>query len=142
MATFAIETIVYAIALNFTWNDAKRQDNLKKHGLDFADVSLVFACDTLTPPDTRFSYAKARSSTVTLSGVEMAVIVHTETKNAIHVKHPSGRAKISHWRRIEGLRPTPMNQDSSVEGRNGGKVAMKIGFFECLHDTQKELWRS
>jgi uncharacterized DUF497 family protein len=29
--------------MNFTWNDAKRQSNLKQHGLDFADASRVFA---------------------------------------------------------------------------------------------------
>lgn len=42
--------------MNFTWNDAKRQANLKKHGLDFAETSRVFAGHTLTRPDTRFSY--------------------------------------------------------------------------------------
>ncbi len=36
----------------------------------------------------------------------------------------------------------PVILDSSVEARNGSQVAMKIGFFERLQDTQKELWRS
>ena len=49
--------------MNFTWNDAKRQANLKKHGLDFADASRVFAGHTLTRPDTRFPYGEARFST-------------------------------------------------------------------------------
>ena len=55
--------------MNFTWNDAKRQANLQKHGLDFVDASRVFAGHTLTRPDTRFSYGEARFSTVGLLGV-------------------------------------------------------------------------
>jgi uncharacterized DUF497 family protein len=50
--------------MNFTWNDAKRQANLKKHALDFADASRVVAGHTLTRPDTRFSYGEARFSTL------------------------------------------------------------------------------
>ena len=65
--------------MNFTWNDAKRQANLKKHGLDFADASLVFAGHTLTRPDTRFSDGEARFSTGGLPGVDVVVIAHTET---------------------------------------------------------------
>ena len=71
--------------MNFTWNDAKRQANLKKHGLDFADASRVFAGHTLTRPDTRFSYGEARFSTVGLLGVEAVVIAHTETEDTIQV---------------------------------------------------------
>jgi uncharacterized DUF497 family protein len=71
--------------MNFTWNDAKRQANLKKHGLDFADASLVFAGHTLTRPDTRFPYDEARFSTVGLLGVEVVVIAHTETADTIQV---------------------------------------------------------
>jgi uncharacterized DUF497 family protein len=71
--------------MNFTWNDAKRQANLKKHGLDFADASLVFAGHTLTRPDTRFPYDEARFSTVGLLGVEVVVIAHTETEDTIQV---------------------------------------------------------
>lgn len=71
--------------MNFTWNNAKRQANLKKHGLDFADASLVFAGHTLTRPDTRFPYDEARFSTVGLLGVEVVVIAHTETADTIQV---------------------------------------------------------
>ena len=71
--------------MNFTWNDAKRQANLKKHALDFADASRVFAGHTLTRPDTRFSYGEARFSTVGLPGVQVVVIAHTETEDTIQV---------------------------------------------------------
>jgi uncharacterized DUF497 family protein len=70
--------------MDFAWNDAKRQANLKKHGLDFADASRVFAGHTLTRPDTRFPYSEARFSTVGLLGVEVVLIAHTEAEDTIH----------------------------------------------------------
>ena len=71
--------------MNFTWNDAKRQANLEKHGLDFAGASRVFAGHTLTRPDTRFPYGESRFSTVGLLGVEVVLIAHTEAADTIHV---------------------------------------------------------
>ena len=71
--------------MNFTWNQAKRLANLKKHGLDLADASRVFAGHTLTHPDTRFPYDEALFSTVGLLRVEVEVIAHTETEDAIQV---------------------------------------------------------
>ena len=50
--------------MNFTWDEAKRKANLKKHGLDFADAETVFAGYTLTKPDTRFTYSENRYSTI------------------------------------------------------------------------------
>jgi uncharacterized DUF497 family protein len=41
--------------MNFTWNEAKRKANLKKHDLNFADAEAVFSGYTLTKPDIRFA---------------------------------------------------------------------------------------
>ena len=37
--------------MNFEWDEEKNQANRRKHGLDFADASLVFAAETLTFED-------------------------------------------------------------------------------------------
>lgn len=71
--------------MTFTWNEAKRKANLKKHNLDFADAEAVFAGYTLTRPDTRFAYTESRFSTMGLLGVEVVVIAHTETADEIHI---------------------------------------------------------
>ena len=71
--------------MNFTWDEAKRQTNLSKHRLDFAEARWVFAGPTFTRPDTRFDYGEARFSTVGLLGAEVVVIAHTETKDTIHI---------------------------------------------------------
>lgn len=58
-----------------TWDEAKRQANLRKHGLDFADAELVLASryrldlETLRKGETRvlsFSYVMRRLAVLTL----------------------------------------------------------------------------
>ena len=71
--------------MNFSWNEDKRQVDLKKHHLDFADAEQVFCGHTLTLPDTRFHYSEQRFSTVGLLGVDVVLIAHTETEDEIHV---------------------------------------------------------
>ena len=44
----------------FTWNDAKRKENLVKHGIDFADAERIFAGYTVTAEDTREGYGEQR----------------------------------------------------------------------------------
>ena len=71
--------------MKFTWDETKRQANLKKHGLDFADAELVFAGYTLTRQDKRFAYDEFRFYTIGLLGVEVMVIAHTETVDEIRI---------------------------------------------------------
>jgi hypothetical protein len=71
--------------VDFTWTDAKRQSNLKKHGLDFADAERVFAGPTLTEEDKRDYQGEQRFATIGLLGLAVVVIVHTETESEIHV---------------------------------------------------------
>lgn len=40
--------------MEFTWSEAKRNLNLKNHGLDFIDAPKVFAGVTFTFEDDRF----------------------------------------------------------------------------------------
>jgi uncharacterized DUF497 family protein len=40
--------------VNFTWDEPKRQANLAKHGLDFADAAKVFAGPMVLFEDDRF----------------------------------------------------------------------------------------
>ena len=71
--------------MNFTWNETKRQTNLKKHGFDFTDTDRVFTKDTFTRPDNRFDYGEQRFNTIGLLETTVVVISHTETEDTIHV---------------------------------------------------------
>jgi len=71
--------------MEYTWSPEKRLANLKKHGLDFADVGRVFSGHTLTRQDHRFAYGEARFSTIGLIGDAVVVIAHTESVDEIRV---------------------------------------------------------
>ncbi len=71
--------------MRFTWDDAKRTDNLKVHGLDFADAQGVFSGPTFTYEDSRFSYAEERYVTLGMLKGMVVSIVHTETLRTIRV---------------------------------------------------------
>ena len=46
--------------MEFEWNEDKRQSNLEKHGVDFADAVLVLADAPLILEDTRRDYGEQR----------------------------------------------------------------------------------
>jgi uncharacterized DUF497 family protein len=71
--------------MRFIWHEPKRQANLKKHGLDFADAERVFAGPTFTFEDDREDYGEQRWVTLGLLRDKVVVIVHTETEEEIRV---------------------------------------------------------
>ncbi|HKS94792.1 MAG TPA: BrnT family toxin [Terriglobia bacterium] len=71
--------------MRFTWHEAKRESNLKDHGLDFVDAREVFAGPTFTYQDDRFDYSKERLVTLGLLRGIVVSIVHTETPRRIHI---------------------------------------------------------
>jgi len=44
----------------FEWDEAKNRRNIRKHGLDFADVAEVFRGPVKARPDTREDYGEER----------------------------------------------------------------------------------
>ena len=71
--------------MRFIWHESKRQDNLKKHSMDFADAERVFAGPTFTFADDREDYGEQRWITLGLLREKVVVIVHTETEEEIRV---------------------------------------------------------
>jgi uncharacterized DUF497 family protein len=71
--------------MRFIWHEPKRQANLKKHGVDFADAKRIFAGPTFTFEDDRADYGEQRWVTLGLLGMRVMVIVHTETEDEIRV---------------------------------------------------------
>ena len=71
--------------MRFTWDEAKRKRNLKDHGLDFVDAERVFEGPTFTFEDYRFRYDEQRLVSLgLLEGIPVS-IVHTETRDRIHI---------------------------------------------------------
>jgi uncharacterized DUF497 family protein len=71
--------------MKFTWDENKRQTNLKKHQLDFADAEKVFAGDVLIFEDIRFDYGEQRWVAMGLLDVLLVVIIHVESTVDIRI---------------------------------------------------------
>jgi len=80
------------------WNQRKRQSNIKKHGLDFADADQVFDGVTFTYEDDRIAYGEQRAVTLGLLNGILVSIVHTEQSD--HIRVISMRKATKHEREI------------------------------------------
>jgi uncharacterized protein len=69
--------------MRFEWDEAKRQQNLRDHGIDFVDVEKVFTGPTFTFEDDRFAYYEKRFVTLGLLNDIPVSVVHTERGNVI-----------------------------------------------------------
>jgi hypothetical protein len=71
--------------VELTWSEAKRNLNLKNHGLDFVDALKVFEGTTFTFEDDRVSYGEQRFVTLGLLAGITVSIVHTENEHEIRI---------------------------------------------------------
>jgi uncharacterized DUF497 family protein len=71
--------------VRFTWDSDKRDSNLSKHGLDFADAPELFSGVTETLKDERFDYGEHRFITLGMLKDVVVVVAHTETDEEIRV---------------------------------------------------------
>lgn len=71
--------------MNFTWDEAKRQSNLQKHGLDFADAAKVFGGPLVLFEDKRQDYSEQRMICIGLLDHLVVLIVHVESDQDIRV---------------------------------------------------------
>lgn len=71
--------------MRFEWDEKKRLSNIRKHGIDFADVPAIFELDTVTVIDDRFEYGETRYQTLGLLKSHVILIVHTESESVIRI---------------------------------------------------------
>jgi uncharacterized DUF497 family protein len=71
--------------MRYLWDEAKRQANLKKHGLDFADAEKVFAGPLVLIEDFRANYGEQRMIGIGLLDCLVVLIVHVESDTAIRI---------------------------------------------------------
>lgn len=73
-----------------TWDETKRNLNIKKHGLDFVGCDAIGDHFTVTREDIRQDYGEARQVCFGILRGEVVVMVYTERSKGPHV--------ISLWR--------------------------------------------
>jgi uncharacterized DUF497 family protein len=71
--------------MQFEWDENKRLANLKKHGIDFADVPSIFENDIVTVIDDRYDYGETRYQTLGLLKSLVIMVVHTESETVIRI---------------------------------------------------------
>lgn len=71
--------------MRFEWDENKRLINIRKHGVDFADVPSIFELDTVTVIDERFEYGETRYQTLGLLKTRIIMVVHTESETVIRI---------------------------------------------------------
>ena len=71
--------------MRFEWDENKRVINIRKHGIDFADVPSIFELDTVTVIDERFEYGETRYQTLGLLKTRIIMVVHTESETVIRI---------------------------------------------------------
>lgn len=71
--------------MRVTWDEAKRTENLRKHGLDFMDAEDLFEGYTVTLEDDRFDYGEQRFVTFGILEKLVLVVVHTDKDDEIRI---------------------------------------------------------
>jgi uncharacterized protein len=69
----------------FEWDEAKRRQNLRKHGIDFADAWRIFEGVTFTVEDEREAYGEQRFLTLGLLADVVVSVTHTERDDTIRI---------------------------------------------------------
>ena len=64
--------------VKFEWDEQKNQENIKKHGFDFADAHKVFDLPMLVNLDKREDYDEDRQFGIGLFELRVVVLVFTE----------------------------------------------------------------
>ena len=87
----------------FTWDEAKRKSNLRKHGLDFADAPAIFDGPAFTSEDLSLPYSERRFTTVGFFFDKEVAVTYTERNYGIRIisfRYTSHLEADDLWRQI------------------------------------------
>ena len=69
--------------MQFEWDEGKNLENIRKHRIDFADVSEMFGSPMLIEPDDRLDYGEDRWLGIGFLGNGVTVVIWTERQDNI-----------------------------------------------------------
>jgi uncharacterized DUF497 family protein len=67
------------------WDESKRRENLRKHGIDFVGVESLFEGLTATLEDDRFDYSERRFISFGVLEGRIVVVAHTERGGVLRI---------------------------------------------------------
>ena len=86
--------------MGFEWDEDKRKENLRKHGVDFVDVPEVFEGPMLARIDTSQEYGEDRWIGIGYLEGRAIVTCFTERNHGRTIRIFSARKALSHERKI------------------------------------------
>ena len=69
--------------MRFEWDEAKNEENIRKHYLDFSDAYAVFDRPMFAKIDDRYEYGEPRTRAIGVLGDLVVVVVFTERDDDI-----------------------------------------------------------
>ncbi len=86
--------------MKFEWNEAKRKENLRKHGIDFIDVPEMFKNPMLSCLDTRNDYGEERINGIGYVQNRILLVCYLELCSGDVIRIILARKALSHERKI------------------------------------------
>lgn len=74
---------IFTIYMNFEWDHNKNRENIRKHGIDFKDVTKMFRGPMLILPDARRDYGEDRWIGLGWLGPVVAVVAFVEKPGGV-----------------------------------------------------------
>jgi len=68
-----------------TYDEAKRVENIKKHGFDFEGCEVIFEKPTLTNEDRNSDHGEIRLLTLGIYNGEVVFVVHIPREDSDHI---------------------------------------------------------
>ena len=91
--------------VSFEWDEGKRRDNIRKHGIDFLDAALVFEADTIEWIDDREDYGEDRMIALGLSGLAVLRVTYTLRGDTIRIISAQKASKHDRKKFFEAIEP-------------------------------------
>jgi uncharacterized DUF497 family protein len=88
--------------VRFEWDERKNEENIHKHGLDFADAPAIFDAPMLVRLDDRLDYGEDRWTGLGIIHGRIVVVVFTERADGETVRIISLRKAMKHEREDYG----------------------------------------
>ncbi len=64
--------------MRYEWDETKRRNNLRQHGIDFADVPQLFEGEVVVLEDARYEYGETRFIAFGLLFGRLVAVAYTE----------------------------------------------------------------
>ena len=71
--------------MSFEWDENKRQSNIDKHGIDFADAVKIFDTFVHTVPNDKVDYGEQRMISVGILEEREITVIHTQRGDNIRI---------------------------------------------------------